>query len=129
VVDFGADREIGASIHQTDESFHGEVGRRNRFPCSLAWTQLDQIAAVAWQRRHFGSETDYLITTKWAPRTSAQAVLKMFKKWYAELGLHGCSSRSGRLALLTNAARKIGTVKGSLRGVYMIAAHSSLNTT
>ena len=53
----------------------------------------------------------------------------MFKRWYGDIGLLGCSSHSGRRTFITNAARKIGTVGGSLRDVQMLAGHSSLAVT
>jgi integrase len=57
-----------------------------------------------------------------------QVIVTMFRKWYRELGLVGCSSHSGRRTFITNAARKISTVGGSLRDVQFLAGHSSLNT-
>ena len=84
---------------------------------------------VARAERHFGSETSYVVTTERSPVTSSQAVVNMFKRWYADLGLLGCSSHSGRRTFITNAARKISTVGGSLRDVQMLAGHSSLAVT
>ena len=45
------------------------------------------------------------------------------------LGLLGCSSHSGRRTFITNAARQISTVGGSIRDVQMLAGHSSLAVT
>jgi integrase len=53
----------------------------------------------------------------------------MFQKWYRHLGFVGCSSHSGRRTFITNAARKISTVGGSLRDVQELAGHSNLRTT
>jgi integrase/recombinase XerD len=71
----------------------------------------------------------YVITTERSDRTSAQAVVNMFGQWYADLGLIGCSSHSGRRTFITNAAKKITTVGGSLRDVQALAGHSSLAVT
>ena len=70
-----------------------------------------------------------IITTERAAATSAQAVVNMFADWYRALGFTGCSSHSGRRTFITNAARKISTVGGSLRDVQALAGHSSLTTT
>src|ERR1700739_2319347 len=61
--------------------------------------------------------------------TSPQAIVNMFHRWYRPLGFVGCSSHSGRRTFITNAARKISTVGGSLRDVQELAGHSNLRTT
>lgn len=53
----------------------------------------------------------------------------MFARWYEQQGFVGCSSHSGRRTFITNAARKISLVGGSLRDVQMLAGHSSLRIT
>lgn len=124
----GADGEVGDSIHLTDEASKGKSGRIVPLNKQLRGN-LVQMLAVARQDRHFGPETAYVITTERSGHTSAQAVVNMFKRWYADLGLLGCSSHSGRRTFITNAARKISSVGGSLRDVQMLAGHSSLAVT
>lgn len=124
----GADGEVGDSIHLTDEASKGKSGRIVPLNKQLRGN-LVQMLMVARQDRHFGPETAYVITTERAVHTSAQAVVNMFKRWYADLGLLGCSSHSGRRTFITNAAKKISTVGGSLRDVQMLAGHSSLAVT
>jgi integrase len=70
-----------------------------------------------------------IVRTERAAATSAQAIVNMFADWYRALGFTGCSSHSGRRTFITNAARKISTVGGSLRDVQALAGHSSLTTT
>jgi integrase/recombinase XerD len=53
----------------------------------------------------------------------------MFQRWYRHLGFVGCSRHSGRRTFITNAARKISTVGGSLRDVQQLAGHANLRTT
>jgi integrase/recombinase XerD len=53
----------------------------------------------------------------------------MFQRWYGDLGFVGCSSHSGRRTLITNVARKISTVGGSLKDVQQLAGHANLQTT
>lgn len=124
----GADGEVGDSIHLTDEASKGKSGRIVPLNKQLRGN-LVQMLVVARQNRHFGPETAYVVTTERSGHTSAQAVVNMFKRWYADLGLLGCSSHSGRRTFITNAAKKISTVGGSLRDVQMLAGHSSLAVT
>jgi integrase len=124
----GSDGEVGDSIHLTDEASKGKSGRIVPLNKQLRGI-LVKLLEGARQDRHFGSGTSYVVTTERSARTSAQAVVNMFKRWYADLGLLGCSSHSGRRTFITNAARKISTVGGSLRDVQMLAGHSSLAVT
>jgi integrase/recombinase XerD len=71
----------------------------------------------------------FVIQTERASQTSAQAVVNLFQKWYRNIGFVGCSSHSGRRTFITNVAKKISTVGGSLRDVQFLAGHSSLQTT
>jgi integrase/recombinase XerD len=70
-----------------------------------------------------------VVQTQRGRATSAQVIVNMFKGWYTRAGLIGCSSHSGRRTFITNAAKKISTVGGSLRDVQWLAGHSSLQTT
>jgi integrase/recombinase XerD len=70
-----------------------------------------------------------VVQTQRGKETSAQVIVNMFKGWYTRAGLIGCSSHSGRRTFITNAAKKISTVGGSLRDVQWLAGHSSLQTT
>lgn len=89
-----------------------------------------RAAMITWRAECASAATnDRIITTERAKSTSAQAVVNMFADWYRALGFVGCSSHSGRRTFITNAARKISGVGGSLRDVQSLAGHSSLNTT
>ncbi len=70
-----------------------------------------------------------MITTERASKTSAAAIVNLFAAWYRGLGFNGCSSHSGRRTFITNAARRISTVGGSLRDIQLLAGHSALSTT
>ena len=124
----GADGEMGDSIHLTDEASKGKSGRIVPLNKQLR-ANLIQMLDAARQERHFGPETAYVVTTERSTNTSPQAVVNMSKRWYADLGLLGCSSHSGRRTFITNAAKKISTVGGSLRDVQILAGHSSLAVT
>ena len=77
----------------------------------------------------FNSHESHVIRSERSPRTSAQAVVNMFQRWYRDLNFVGCSSHSGRRTFITNTARKISLVGGSLRDVQSLAGHSNLQTT
>jgi integrase/recombinase XerD len=72
---------------------------------------------------------DYVIRTVRSTRTSPQVIVNFFQNLYGTLGLVGCSSHSGRRTFITECARKISSVGGSLRDVQVLAGHSSLQTT
>jgi integrase/recombinase XerC len=60
---------------------------------------------------------------------SANAVAVWFHTRFAELGIEGASSHSGRRTFITSAAKKITEAGGSLRDVQELAGHTSLATT
>jgi integrase len=57
------------------------------------------------------------------------SIVNWFAQLYAELGLVGCSSHSGRRTFITQAARLASAAGGSLRDVQLLAGHRSLKTT
>ena len=67
---------------------------------------------------------NFLIESERSNRMSAQAIVNLFWRWYQHIGFDGCSSHSGRRTFITNTARKISTVGGSLRDVQMLAGHT-----
>jgi integrase/recombinase XerC len=60
---------------------------------------------------------------------TARSIVNWFHGTYAELGLVGCSSHSGRRTFITAAARLLATTGGSLRDVQELAGHRALTTT
>lgn len=120
--------EIDDAIHLTNAASKGRSGRMIPLNKQLR-ENLKQLLVVARQDRRFHPALSYVVTTERSAHTSPQAVVNMFKRWYDDIGLLGCSSHSGRRTFITNAARKISTVGGSLRDVQMLAGHSSLAVT
>ena len=123
-----ADGKINDSIHLTDEASKGKSGRIIPLNMKLRH-ELEDWREHEAKRHGFSIATSYVISTERAGKTSAQAIVNMFSAWYTEIGLVGCSSHSGRRTFITNAARQITTVGGSLRDVQMLAGHSSLAVT
>ena len=89
-----------------------------------------KVALLAW-RTECGivDHRSRVVKTERAASTSAQMIVNMFATWFEALAFYGCSSHSGRRTFITNAARRISTVGGSLRDVQSLAGHSSLSTT
>ncbi|HCQ71627.1 MAG: integrase [Alphaproteobacteria bacterium] len=90
---------------------------------------LKQMLIHYRQTCKFAHLDETVIKTERNNQTDAQVIVNMFSAWYRKLGFHGCSSHSGRRTFITNAARKISSVGGSMRDVQMLARHSSLQMT
>ena len=58
-----------------------------------------------------------------------RSIVNWFATLYAQLGLAGCSSHSGRRTFITRTARLLARTGGSLRDVQELAGHRSLATT
>lgn len=124
----GSDGELEDYIHLTDDAAKGRSGRIIPINKVLK-AALNELFQIAQNERHRPIEDGFVVQTERATRTSAQAIVNLFQKWYRNLGFVGCSSHSGRRTFITNAAKKISTVGGSLRDVQFLAGHSSLQTT
>jgi integrase/recombinase XerD len=116
-----AEGNLGHALHLRDEASKGASGRVIPLNRALR-TALQALRAQ-------DNSSPYVIATERSRRTSASAVVNLFTSWYRAAGLQGCSSHSGRRTFITNAARKISTVGGSLCDVQMLAGHSALSTT
>ncbi len=57
------------------------------------------------------------------------SIVNWFAVLFAELGLKGCSSHSGRRTFITGAARNLHRSGCSLRDVQLLAGHRSIGTT
>ena len=118
-----ASGSVGDAIHLTNEASKGNSGR------VIPLNRQLRAVLVSLHQLHAGGSLAHVITSERSDQTSAQSIVNLFAGWYRDLGLVGCSSHSGRRTFITNAARKISTVGGSLRDVQHLAGHSSLQTT
>ena len=59
----------------------------------------------------------------------ANSIVNWFVAMFAELGIDGCSSHSGRRTFITTAAKNVHRAGGSLRDVQLLAGHRSIETT
>jgi integrase len=121
--------QVDNSINLTNSVSKGKNGGRS-IPINRDLKQhLMQLFDKVSNHERFDIHTACVITTERSGFTSPQSVVNQFAKWYSDLGFVGCSSHSGRRTFITNAARKISTVGGSVRDVQLMAGHRNLNTT
>ena len=119
------DGAIGHSIHLTNVASKGRSGGRIIPLNKDLRSALNDLKTSGPPDR----PSQYIVTTERSVSTSAQVIVNLFTRLYVNLGYTGCSSHSGRRTFITNAARKISTVGGSLRDVQVLAGHSNLSST
>jgi len=115
--------EIGRTIYLLDSASKGKSGR------IIPLNEDLRNALIEYRNQVMSFAGPLVISTERGLFTSPQAIVNMFQRWYRHLGFIGCSSHSGRRTFITNAARKISTVGGSLKDVQELAGHSNLRTT
>jgi integrase/recombinase XerC len=121
-----AEGEIADMIALKDRASKGRGGGRH-IPI-----HPDLVAALTTLHRERGEKARPDMPVIHSERDrglSAAAVVVWFHRLYADLGMVGCSSHSGRRSFITRAARKISEVGGSLRDIQQLAGHASLGTT
>jgi len=72
---------------------------------------------------------DFILRSERGAQMRTQSIVNWFRGVYAELGVAGASSHSGRRHFVTMAARRITEAGGSLRDVQELAGHRALSTT
>lgn len=115
---------VGNSIHLQDRASKGRSGRIIPMNSDLRSSLIKLRESNSNSR-----PSPFIITTERSQKSTSQSIVNLFSRWYNELGFNGCSSHSGRRTFITNAARKISTVGGSLRDIQLLAGHSNLATT
>jgi integrase/recombinase XerD len=115
-----AQGQLSGAIHLRNAASKGKSGRI---------IPLNKELKVALQELQKQAGSSYVIATERSEQFSAAAIVNLFAAWFRRIGLQGCSSHSGRRTFITNAARKISTVGGSLRDVQVLAGHKALSTT
>ena len=115
---------IGGSINLTNRASKGQSGRVIPLHRDIR-DNLEQMLDEISDRDCFSSSSRVVVSER-SREVSSHVVVNMFRVWYRDLGLDGCSSHSGRRTFITNTARLISTVGGSLRDVQMMAGHASL---
>ena len=120
-----ADGNIGRDIRLPNSASKGKSGRVIPLHPDIASNLLELLDGMTGEL----SPRDRVIRSERSASVGSQTIVNMFRVWYSQVGLEGCSSHSGRRTFITNTARLISTVGGSIRDVQMMAGHSSLAMT
>jgi integrase/recombinase XerD len=121
-----AEGDLADVIALTNQAAKGRRGGR-----AIPVAKDLKAALKAWKAE---AEGDYrksfcVVTSERGVNTSSYTIVNKFAGWHRALGFTGASSHSGRRTVITNWARRISTVGGSLRDVQILAGHSALSTT
>lgn len=120
-----AEGKISRTIHLTNKASKGAKGGRIIHLHPMLQKALEECLHVHPSPK----PENRVIWTQRSQTPSAQVIVNFFHQLYKELGFEQASSHSGRRTFITNAARKITSVGGSLRDVQYLAGHASLQTT
>jgi integrase len=123
-----AEGDLSEVISLTDKASKGRSGRTIPINRDLRGALELMIKARDKETLSYRN-SPFVITSERGERTSPASIVNMFRGWYYSLKFIGASSHSGRRTFITNAARRISTVGGSLRDVQILAGHSALSTT
>lgn len=118
-----SDGKLADDISLYDDASKGRSGRT-----IAVCRELKQALQLLFDEAHPSLDAR-VVTTERSSVTTSQSIVNLFARWYSALGFQVCSSHSGRRTFITNAARRISSVGGSLRDVQALAGHSSLTTT
>lgn len=113
--------DIGSVIELRDTAAKNGSGR-------LIPVHPDLHEALAAYRRLSTSNGPIIRSERGGPMTPLSIVV-WFNRAFRNIGLHGCSSHSGRRTFITRAARLVHRAGGSLRDVQLLAGHRSIQTT
>lgn len=104
------------------------IAKNGRGRCLPLHPELKRVLAQLHEAQ--GRPRDgAVIRSQRGSHLSPRSVVNWFKAIYADLGLSGCSSHSGRRTFITRSARLITKAGGSLRDVQELAGHRALTTT
>lgn len=118
-----SDGRIDDAIFVSDEI--AKNGRGRRVPMHSSLRSALRRHHVARLRPRRGA----VVNSQKGGHLTPRSVVNWFKTIYIELGLDGCSSHSGRRTFITQTARLVGKVGGSLKDVQELAGHRALTTT
>jgi integrase/recombinase XerD len=118
------DGRIGEVIALTNDASKGKSGSLVQLNAKLK-EMLAQLYSATAEK----SEKSSVIANGKGEGLKRQSVVNLLWSHYRKCDIAGASSHSGRRTFITNAARKISLVGGSVRDIQALARHANLQTT
>jgi integrase/recombinase XerC len=118
-----ASGKIGEVLHLPDNSSKGKSGRVIPLNAQLKQALIDLHQTLSPR------SDQHVIASERGAKMLPLAISHWFRRVFKDLRLEGCSSHSGRRTFVTNAAKRIIEVGGSLRDAQQLAGHTSLQMT
>lgn len=118
-----ADASVAASL-----SIAGTIAKNGRGRRIPTHPELRAALRACHEEQAWPSAGPVIRSQRGAHMTP-RSVVNWFAALYAQAGLDGCSSHSGRRTFITNAAKLLAKAGGSLRDVQELAGHRALTTT
>ncbi|MEP4529534.1 MAG: site-specific integrase [Paracoccaceae bacterium] len=104
------------------------IAKQGRARCIPIHAELITTLAILHAEAEFIREGPVICSERQCHMT-ARSVVNWFRDTYAQIGLAGCSSHSGRRTFITRSARVLAKTGGSLRDIQELAGHQALTTT
>lgn len=120
------DGEIGEAITLTNDIAKGKSGGIIALNDALRETLTSLLSQDEIARK---DRKTAVIRSERGQAFKTQSIVNLLWQHYRKCDIQGASSHSGRRTFITNAARKISLVGGSMRDVQQLARHSSLQIT
>jgi len=118
------DGEIDEVIKLTNDASKGRSG--GLVPLNA---KLKETLTELWSALQEKSAKSAVIANVKGNALKRQSVVNLLWSHYRKCDIQGASSHSGRRTFVSNAARKISLVGGSMRDVQALARHRNLQTT
>lgn len=120
------DGRIGEVIKLTNDASKGKSGGLVPLNAKLKQTLTELFGATAVK----SAKSSVIVNGKGQGQgLKRQSVVNLLWSHYRKCDISGASSHSGRRTFITNAARKISLVGGSVRDIQALARHKNLQTT
>ena len=120
------DGEIGEAITLTNDITKGKSGGIIALNDALRETLSALLSQDEMARK---DRKTAVIRSERGQAFKTQSIVNLLWQHYRKCDIQGASSHSGRRTFITNAARKISLVGGSMKDIQQLARHSSLQIT